>query len=147
MIEFQKSSINSSELYKEVVLLFVVAFCLYIIFFFKEYLLFVGFYNTQHELSRKVLEKMYKQTSVFFKKVSIADTISIIMNDVNKYIASFHSYGLLCFVEGFIYNGYLTAIIYRKTGLKFTILLISPFIIQTIIFVFSRKNKVKIMRK
>lgn len=45
----------------------------------------------------------------------------------------------------FICNGYLTAIIYRKTGLKFTILLISPFIIQTIIFVFLEKNKVKII--
>lgn len=46
-----------------------------------------------------------------------------------------------------LYIGHdINSTIYRKTGLKFTILLISPFIIQTIIFALE-KNKVKIMRK
>lgn len=139
--KLDKELLTKDEFLKQIIYLLLSAISLYLVFYFKEYYIFIGEFNAQYNIGDIVLKKMYKQTSVFFSKLPISDVISIIINDVSKYISLYFSLAVLFFVEGVIYNFILTSIIWYKSNLIFTILVILPFILQTIILVLRRKKQ------
>lgn len=141
--KFSLNNISKSTFYLELIYLVLATFTLYIVFYIKEYNIFMGEFYAQHELVEKVLQKLFRKTSKFFKELSISEIISIILNDTNTYVAGFFSIGLLYFIEGVLYNIYLTLSIYRKSDFLLTILIILPYMIQTFIFVIRTKKQGK----
>lgn len=125
-------SMDSAAVLLEVLKLIVVGVLFYIVYYFKEFYGFIGYDKIIGELTYDVQKKVYNQTPVFFNKVSIGEVISRTTNDISMYIANFYSMGIYTFFDGVIYNLFLTVLIYSKSNAVFTILVILPFLIQTV---------------
>lgn len=139
--KLDNNNITYNEVKWQLVLFLIAAISLYIVFYFKEYLIFRGMDFANYYVSIDVLEKMYKQTSDFYTKVSISDVISIVINDIQNYFSLYYSLGLLYFVEGILYNTALTILIIIKSNIVLAMLVILPFIIQTIILIKFKTNQ------
>ena len=133
------ATITYNDVIRETLILVAVGFLRYIIGSLNDFFTFQGYYKTIKYLSEDIQNAVYRQTPIFFNKISIGEVISRSTNDVIDYISPIASFGLFCFLEGVIYNGYITALIFSKSNLIFTLAVISPYIIQTI-YLYNRKS-------
>lgn len=133
------ATITYNDVVRETLILVAVGFLRYIIGSLNDFFTFQGYYKTIKYLSEDIQNAVYRQTPIFFNKISIGEVISRSTNDVIDYISPIASFGLFCFLEGVIYNGYITALIFSKSNLIFTLAVISPYIIQTI-YLYNRKS-------
>lgn len=143
-VSYVVDSINNdtltyNDIVREVTILILVGFLRYIIGALNDYYTFMGYYRSIKYLSEDIQKSVYKHTPIFFNRVSIGDVISRSTNDVIDYISPLASFGLFCFLEGVVYNGYITALIFSKSNLPFMIMVILPYIIQTI-YLYRRKH-------
>ncbi|WP_067143278.1 ABC transporter ATP-binding protein [Oceanivirga salmonicida] len=138
-----KNNIDKTEFTYQVIYLFGMAILLYLVFYFKEWYIFIGEYEAQNDIGLLALDKVYNKTSEFFNKIHISKVISIIINDITSYISLFFSLGLLFFVEGVIYNIILTMVILYKSNFILTFLIIIPYLLQSLFIIFKRKKQSK----
>ncbi|MDO4813719.1 MAG: ABC transporter ATP-binding protein [Gemella sp.] len=133
------STITFDDVIRESLILLGVGVLKYMVSSIYDYFSFLGYYNTIRGISRDIQVAVYKHTPILFGKHSSGDLISRSTNDVIDYISPMASFGLFCFMEGVIYNGYITALIFSKSTFIYTILIILPYIIQTI-YLYKRKS-------
>lgn len=132
------NTITYNDIVRETLLLLFIAFLRYLLGSLTDYYSFVGYFKATYTLSQDVQKSVYRHTPIFFNKISIGDVISRSTNDVIDYVSPLASFGLFCFFEGVIYNGYITALIFSKSNFYFMVAVIIPYIIQTI-FLYRRK--------
>lgn len=132
-------TLTFDDVVRETLILVFVGFLRYLIGSINDYFAFMGYYRVIKYLSEDIQRSVYKQTPIFFNKISIGDVISRSTNDVIDYVAPIASFGLFCFLEGVIYNGYITVLIVSKSTLLYAFLVISPYIIQTV-YLYKRKS-------
>ncbi|WP_371821655.1 ABC transporter ATP-binding protein [Gemella sp. zg-1178] len=137
------NTITYNDVVRETLLLLLVGVLKYLISSLNDYITFLGYFSSIKYLSQDVQEAVYKHTPILFNKISIGDVISRSTNDVIDYISPMASFGLFCFLEGVIYNGYITFLIFSKSTLTYTVLIILPYIIQTI-YLYRHKGKQEI---
>lgn len=132
-------NISYNDVVRECLILLGVGLLKYILSSISDFTTFIGYDRTIRILGEDVQNSVYKHTPIFFNKVSIGEVISRSTNDISDYISVFASFGFFCFLEGVIYNGYITALIFSKSTLIYTLLVISPYIIQTI-YLYKRRK-------
>lgn len=135
-------SITYEDVIKETSILILVGFLRYLIGVVNDYFTFMGYYKCMKNMSEEIQKSVYKHTPVLFNKFSIGDVVSRSTNDINDYISPTASFGLFCFLEGVLYNIYITALIFSKSNILFTSLVILPYIAQTI-YLYRRKTAQK----
>lgn len=136
-------TLSFDDVVRETLILLAVGVLKYLVFSVSDYMTFQGYYRTIKYMSEDVQEAVYKHTPVLFNKISVGEVISRSTNDIVDYISPMASFGLFCFLEGVIYNGYITALIFSKSNIIYTLLIISPYIVQTI-YLYKRKSSQEI---
>ncbi|MBF0709872.1 MULTISPECIES: ABC transporter ATP-binding protein [unclassified Gemella] len=133
------STLTFDDVIREIYILILIGISKYIISSISDYFTFIGYYNTMKNVSEDVQKSVYKHTPILFNRISPGELISRSTNDIVDYISPIASFGLFCFMEGVVYNSYITVLIFSKSTLIYTLLIIAPYVIQTI-YLYRRKS-------
>ncbi|MBF0713706.1 ABC transporter ATP-binding protein [Gemella sp. GH3] len=125
-------TITYNDVVRETIILLFVGLLKYIVMSLNDFFTFFGYDRNIKYMGEDIQKSIYKQTPIFFNKFSIGEVISRSTNDISDYVSPLVAFGLFCFLEGVIYNGYITVLIFLKSNVIYTLLVILPYIVQTI---------------
>ncbi len=141
------ATITYNDVVRETLILLLVGLLKYIFASISDFFVFIGYDRSNKYLTEDVQNAVYRHTPIFFNKVSIGEVISRTTNDITDYISPLAAFGLFCFLEGVIYNAYITTLIFSKSTLIYTILIIIPYVVQTIYLYLRRESQEKLYNK
>lgn len=117
-----------------------VALCFYILQAMTELYVFMGHSRYQNILQRDVINKVTRQTPVFFEKLSIGEIMGRMTSDIIDHVAPLFAWGMYAFGKGVLETGILFIYLLFKIDWKFALLINLPYIIVTFIIIAQKKN-------
>lgn len=138
--KISNKSISINEIINSILYLFFITLVIFIINAIAENITFFGYSNSLYNFQRRILQKVLKQTPVFFNELSIGEIMGRLTSDVQDYIAAFYGWGLYCFNKGVLETIIIFIYMFYKIDYKFAIIINIPYIIATIIVLINKKS-------